>query len=490
MRQGRSRRRGGAARFNSTAISGAPSILGGHDWDHDGGTQRQVALGDDGKLYKDDGAGSFSTTLKTGLTVSAIIPVFVEGGKEAAANNRKLFVFTAKNVVQVLSANGATTADITTPPADWSGANQPSFGLMHEDRLWGGGNANDAHRLYYSDVDDHENFTGGVSGTIAVFPGEGEKIVAAISFKGVIIVFKFPTGIYIIDTTNVTVSNWRVDRLTAKLGTVSALSIAAIDNDILYMDQASNLHLISATQEFGDFRSSALSDIADMSPFLRANVNLAQMAKVQMVYYEAKREVHVAIAGIGSTDNNRRFVVDFNIPAFPRFRFSDRDTPISVWLRKDSDGIPRLTIGDDAGFVLNLDQESRSNVGAGYTGEFQTPNDDLSRLELRLGTSRKEGKFLELVMEPKGNFNLSVDILWDAAIHETVQFNMGVTGATLGSFVLDTDKLAEDQVINKKRRITGGGRRFAMAGRNSGDAQDFSIARAFLHFMSGGERLE
>lgn len=486
---GTMQKEGGTAKYNATALTGAPSVLGGHDWDHDGGTQRQVVLASDGTLQKDDGAGSFSTTLKSGLSVGDVLPVFVEGGKEAAANDRKLFIFTAKNVVQVLAANGATTSDLTTPPADWSGTSQPSFGLNHEDRIWGGGNSNDPHRLYSSRTADHENFIDGDSVQISVFPGEGEKIVAAVSFKGVMIVFKFPSGIYVVDTTNVTVANWRVDRLTPKLGSVSALSAVVIDDDVLYMDQAANLHLISATREFGNFRSSALSDIADMGPFLRNNLNLGQLAKVQSVFYEAKREVHITVAGTGSTVNNRRLVVDFNRPDLPRFRFSDRDIAVSLWLKKDSNGVERLTMGDDAGFIFNLDQESRSNIGVGYNGEFRTANDDLSRLDPRFGTIRKEGRFLELVVEPKGDFDLSVDIYWDDEVTQTVQFNMGEGGSTLGTFVLGTDKLAGDKVLNVKKRITGGGRRFSMAGRNSGDAQDFSVARAFLHFKPSGESL-
>lgn len=480
---------GGTAKYNSTVLSGAPSVLGGHDWDHDGGTQRQVVLADDGTLQKDDGAGSFTTTLKSGLSVGDVIPNFVEGGKEAAANDRKLFIFTAKNIVQILAANGVTTSDLATPPADWSGTSQPSFGLNHEDRIWGGGNSNDSHRLYFSDTTNHEDFTGGISGTISIFPGEGEKLVAAVSFKGVIIAFKFPSGIYVVDTTNVTVANWKVKRLTNKLGSVSSRSVVLIDDDILYLDQAANVHLIGSTREFGDFRSSALSDIADYGPFIRNNVNLGQLAKIQSVFYEAKREVHVAIAGTGSTVNNRRLVVDFNRPDLPRFRFSDRDTAVSLWLKKDSNGVERLTMGDNVGFVFDLDKDSRSADGVGYNGEFRTANDDLSHLDPRFGTIRKEGKFLELVVEPTGDFDLSVDIFWDDEVHQTIQFNLGTGGATLGTFVLDTDKLAGDKVLNKKRRITGGGRRFSMAARNSGNAQDFSVARAFLHFKPGNESL-
>jgi len=203
----------------------------------------------------------------------------------------------------------------------------------------------------------------------------------------------------------------------------------------------------------------------------------------------AKREVHFGLAGSGSTVNNRRLVVDFNRPDLPRFRFSERDTPESVWLKQDIDNVPRLTIGDDAGFVWNLDQDTRSKDGVGYEGKFESPQVDLSFLDPSLGTKRKEGKFLEIAVEPTGDWDLNVDILWDGAITQTVTFNMGITGATLGTFVLGTDKLAGSISLNRKKRITGGGRRFSIAGRNSGAGEDFSVSKFYLHFLVGDERI-
>jgi len=147
---GTMQKEGGAAKYNSSAITGAPAILGGWDWNHNGATQRMVVVTDGGKILKDSGAGTFGTTLATGLTVTdasgdPVAPVFAEGGKEAAANDRKLFIFTGRNQVQVLAADGAATSNLATPPADWTGANQPRFGLVHEGRMWGGGNVNEKY---------------------------------------------------------------------------------------------------------------------------------------------------------------------------------------------------------------------------------------------------------------------------------------------------------------------------------------------------------
>lgn len=480
---------GGASKYNSTVITGAPTIIGGWDWWPSDGVQRMIVNLSDGTIKKDSGAGTFAVTLASGLTVSGTVPMYVEGGKEVAANNRKLFIFTGKNVVQVLSGDGATTANIATPPADWSGANQPVCGAIHEARLWGAGNLNDPHRVYYSDTASHEAFTGGVSGSISVYPGEGEKIVGMMSFKGLLIIWKYPKGIYYIDTTDPTVANWKVRVVTRGTGGVSPLGQVIIDNDVLYLDAQGNYQLLSATQEFGNMAVNNLSQRNQINTFLRDNVNISQLMRTRAIYYGHKREAHFVLTALGGAVNNRRMVVDFNAEE-PRFRFSDRDTNDTIWLRQDTDSIQHPVIGDNAGFVWLIDRTVRNKDGVGYAGLFQTAQLDFSHVDIKFGIKRKNGQFLELVAEPKGNWNLAVEVQWDGITTQTVSFNMGNAGAAIGSFILDTDALGNDTLINKKRRITGGGRRFSLIARNAGAGEDFSISRFFLHFTLGDERLE
>lgn len=481
---------GGAAKYNDTALTGTPSVLAGHDWIHDGSTQRMVVFTSDGDLLKDTGGGDFTVTLASGLTTDAANPPqFVEGGKEAAANDRKLFFFSSQNAVQVLAADGATTSAITSPPADWSGTNQPLFGLIHEGALWAGGNPNDPHRLYMSLTTDHEDFLD-TPFSLSIFPGEGEALVGAVSFKKVIVAFKKPRGIYIVDTTDPSSANWKIFRLTSAGGAAGTGSIAIIDNDVAYLRPDGQIGLLSATSEFGDFANASLSQRHQFDDFAREDLNLAQIGRFVMAYYEAKRELHIGACGTGATTNNLRLVVDFNEPGNPRFRTSDRDTPVSLWLKQDSEGVERLTMGDDSGFVWDLDQETRSVDGSGYTAEFRSSNTDLSFLDPKFATIRKMGRFLEIVTQPKGNWDLNVGIYWDDVLHETITFNMGTSGAALGSFVLGTDQLSGDTLLNRKRRITGSGRRFSIDATQGGAGQDFQVSAFYLHFQPSNERLD
>jgi hypothetical protein len=493
------RKEGGIVAYSDDAIppappTGPPLILGGHDWDHDGSTQKAIVLTDAGDLRKDDGAGDFtSVILATGLTVSAnTSPVFAEGGKEAAANNRKLFLATGTNAVQVLSADGATTAALATPPADWS-ANPPTCMFNHVGRMWGCGNANDPHRLYYSTINDHEDFTGQGSGTLAIFPGDSEGIVHAYSFRGAIIVFKYPRGIYMVDTTPVSFFDWTVRKIANNLGMANTNCGAVIPNDLIFLDATREIRLLSTVDEFGDVGTTSLSDLAAFDDWMRENINPSGRKQWRCVYYPTKKEVHFAMTGVGATENDTRVVIDFLLGR-PRFRYSSRDKPISMWMRKVN-GIPELTIGTNTGVVVRLDQPTRSIVSTsgatrGYVGKFRTPNIDMSHLDPLMAGRRKNGHFLEAVIQPNGNWDLNCTVYWDGTAGDTVSFNQGFAGATLGAFVLGTDVLgSQGTIFTRKRRITGGGRRFSVEASNSGKGNDFSLARLYVHFHVSDDRI-
>lgn len=479
---------GGASKYNASALTGAPSVRGGYDWWPNTTTQRAIVVTSVGAILKDSGGGTFGTTLKSGLTININdVPQFVEGGKEVAANNRKLFIFTPNNQVQVLSGDGATTANIATPPADWSSV-FPVTGCLHQGRLIGAGNSNDPHRVYYTGTSNHEDFSAG--GSITCYPGEGEGIVKVMSFKGLILLFKFPYGIFYIDARDANPANWRVDKLNAVLGAAGPGCPVQLEDDVLFLDPQGNLHFISSTTEYGNLNLRSLTTEANFQAYVKDNFALAGMPRARGVLYPRKREVHFAVTGTGSTVNNLRMVVDLNRSPIARFRVSDRDVCESLWLRKDSSGVPSLASGDNAGFMWLMDSDTKSKDGAGYAAEFQSSHDDLSWLDPSFAYRRKQGRFLELVVEPLGNWNLDVQYYWDGKLAGTATFNMGVTGAALGSFTIGTDILGNNPIANRKRRITGSGRRFSIKGNNSGAAQDYSVSRFLLHFQPMDERLE
>ncbi|MDE1813930.1 MAG: hypothetical protein KGI05_04610 [Thaumarchaeota archaeon] len=481
---------GGTTPYNATPIAGAPSILGGFDWWPDSSTQRSIAYTSAGNILRDTGAGTYPTTVASGYSTSGIVPFFFEAGKEAAAKNKKLMILTGKDVPQCINGDGTTLTAFTAIPTDWAGANQPSCGAVHQFHAWYSGNLNQPHTLYYSTLTDHTDLNGTGSGTIQVFPGEGSKIVAMLSFKGLLVVWKWPFGVYLVNTTDSNSTNWGVTRVTSAIGAAGPRAIVVIDDDVLWMDAVGNIQSLVATLNFGNLSSINISQQKFMRPWIDTNLNVGQVKNVQGVYYAAKRQVHFAVAGFGSTNNTYRLVVDYMHLQSPRFRYSNMDTCQSLWMRLDSSYIARPASGDASGTVWLRDQAVKS-IGANgaYLAQFQTPHNDFSHIDPSLGPKRKLGQFIEVVAEPTGNWNVSAQVLWDGAVKQNIIFNLGVTGATLGTFVLDTNKLAGGAVNASRKRLVGSGRRLSVIFYNNQPGQDFSIARGYVSFLPATEKV-
>lgn len=453
--------------LSSTALAGATYFLGASYWNYDGATPKIVALDTVGRLLMDNYDGIFDDVLDTALTVTAdTYPVFVEGGKEVAANNKKLFIFTGANIVQVLSGAATSTANITTPPADWTAATQPTGGLIHDSRLWGYGNSNDPHRLYYTGTTDHEDFS--LGGSIPVYPGQGEKIVNAISYKGYIIVFKYPKGIYIVDTTSVLVAGWRVNKLNENLGGAGQGSAAVVEEDLIFIDHTGEIRTLAGITEYGDIGSRSLSDVHDISVFIRDNYQLSDNTKWRMIYYSKKRELHIGASSNEISVNNNRMVIDFN-RELPRFRNSTRDNCLYLFTR-EVDGVPEMLHCDNLGNIWQMDQPDKNKGGLGYTCLFQTTHSDLGD-----PTTVKNGEFLEIAFEPTGDVDISFDIIWDGVYQETTTINLDASDVVTGRMI-----------INKAVPLVGDGIRLSLIGRNNNADQDFALQGLWVHYSPAG----
>ena len=493
------RKEGGATKFNATELDGGAVVISGINWSPTGGNRRDVVFLDTGKVLKDSGAGTFATTLVSGLNSTREPPPwFVAAGGEAVGAPRKLMLFSSVNQVQFVDADGAVMAAIAAPAADWTGAgNFPTFGIAHGFRVFAGGNNSDPHRLYYSTTTDHEDFTGAGSGTVSIYPGEGERLVGGVSFRGALVVFKYPQGIYIVNTADPTPANWSVTPLTRAVGTLNQHTIVQVENDVMYLDVGGDTHALSVTQEFGDFTTSDIGDAENIHTFMRRYVNVAKLRRAQGIWYGRRQQVWWALPQLGSDDNNLRFITlleaiqgEQQAQMTRRFFMSRRDICISMWLRPDATEVPTPIIGDTEGFTWIMDRDARSKDGiAGYPFLFETANTDFGFFDQALATRMKAGHFLEINYEPRGDWDLTVEVFWDDVLSDTLLFNMGSGGAVLGSFLLDTDVLASSVVRSARTKMDGSGRRLRLVGSNSGDGQDISLANFYVHMTMMDERV-
>jgi hypothetical protein len=476
---------GGAQKFG-VPIGGTPLINHGIDFWPTPALQRTVVSTADGQIYKDDGTGNAWASLKAGLsTASPYNPFMVLGGAEAAGRNRKMFYCDGRNVVQVMSGDAAATADIALPPADWAGTNQPSGLAVHQGRLFGWGNPNNPHTLYYSNAQTGgqymEDFQGGDTGVFPVFTGEGQYISCAISFKGGLMVWKYPQGVYFLDTTTIgpAPSQWTLKKV-GNPGASGPNGAVLLENDVLWVAPDGSYHLGSATYAIGSVHA---SDIAyrKLGQYNVQNFNLGMLSSANLIYYTQKREVHLSIPGLGSTSFDHRLVLDLNREQDQGERWLtwDRDINPSIFMRRGTNTVPAMVMGDDKGQVWLLDQGNRDKNGQGYAFEFFLADTDFSQFVPQWAGKWKNLRYLQIEWVPGTTGNLNIEIYRDGVLSQT--FTQVITG---GGLVLpfNLPGIFGPQTLqnSNKRQLLGRCRRLSIRGTVTQTDADISISRLIV----------
>jgi hypothetical protein len=497
---------GGAQRQTLSSLPGP--LVGLYDWWPEAATQRTVAITTGGGVYVDDGVSwTFAITAAPEGTLATTTqrPYFVAGGQETPGAPRKLFVYTGASPIFVGEGDFTTLRVLPSAkrPADWVGARQPSCGIIHEGRHW----AFLGHTAYYTPSADHEDFVGTGAGSIPIAPGEGEAIVAAVSFRKMLVLFKRPRGIYVVDTSGDPLV-WRYDVQSRAVGAPGPWAVTPIPNDVAFVGSEGAIHLLSATAVERDAESSDISTIK-LGTWIREHIDPEALSRAILAWYGDKRLAYALFPGRGQatqlvsafqddafdldtfqiTDASStvgvpiyRLLIDFNNPSVgPRFAYSDRDDAQVLMMRRHQ-GIERPYIGTSAGSVYRLDHPDRVKDGEGFIGEFQTDHLDLGDLVAEWRGQAKNFDYLEFWLEGVGPYTLSVDIYIDGAKKTLtpLTFDLSGAGVPLGQFRLDVDRLAESTIVTRRRRLMWRGRRISIRGWNSGANQTFKIIRAFI----------
>ena len=480
---------GGSAKSNSVAITAAPAIMGGAEFWATDALQRRVVATADGKLYKDDLTGAFATTLASGLDLSRVT-YFAQGGLESTGRNRLLFAMNGYDKVQVLSADGLTTSDLATPPADWNAASKgPAFmfrmmtsaGQM----MGGGGTPTNLDYLYGSSAADHTVWTGTVLG-FNVYPGLGRKLVAGRQAFGRTWLWKWPRGIFWIDESAAAVTGWFAKIAHEQLGAaptpwaVTQIMHEEQGGPVAFVNQAGQMFLMEET-------SGTLSGVNFVNLCARQNLNLidtiatefnkSRFNRVQLHWYEDKNLLIGLYAAIGASAETRQLVIDMNDTPM-RAHISTKDTNEAMWFEQDADGIPRPIIGDNAGFVWKLDQTTRTVDGAGYGLRLRTSPTDFSDVKPEWAV-KKAFIRLHLEFEPVGNFDVTAKVYIDGVLKGTVTFNMGSAGSVLPFALPGT--LGGNEVRRRYKDIGADGWSFSVEFTESG-VNNPRLCRAWVEF--------
>lgn len=390
--------------------------------------------------------GDTGTPVKTARLVPA--------GLEAAGRPRRVFLFADGAIPGVFPRTPVGSTTPTVPPAfagagdssfwpdapaDWArlgsatlpADNSPINGTVVANRLAAWGNKNFPHAVYLSTPSDHTDFRTAQGALVLSTNSQvGERLYGGVNFQGLLVLWKFPRGIFLLDPSEPDTARWRIETKSEGLGCApSPHAVLPLDDDVLFLAADGTFHLLSAIDTPFGLQSSDLGSLLNINKWVREHVNLQALDRVTSVWYSHKRTAYFALPPTGATQCQLLLKFDFNARdregdgAGVKVSYSYRDTGDALALFRPVTSDYERPILGDAGVIYELDYGALSlKDNQPYVFRYRTPPLDMASVAPELRDTRKNWQFVEFVLEPAGDpgSTLTVDVYLDGRKTQTL----------------------------------------------------------------------
>lgn len=481
----------GSRQWNQTALPAGIRRFTEFFPQYQGNEQRIIALLEDGTMYML--LNNFSQQLisssdggPTNLNPNNYASMVV-GGAELAARPKKVFTFTGYDPVQVIAGENTTRTTISKPPPDWTGTNQPFWGVIHRGRLFAGGCPNNPYHVYASSATDQEDFTT-LPFNFDVYPGEGDTIVGGSVWRGRFFLFKYPQGAYYLVDDDSDSANWYFTKLTGDFGACSPQSFGTSGDDLLVANNYGSITSVQAAFQLGDVSLADIFFELNVRRFSIDQLRPDQVFQRDMIFYGYKRQFFVSFQSYMQPFPDRILCLDVQSPGQPaKISFSFKDQPTCLGLIRDGVRIARPYYGARDGFLYQMDCEDRwvgpeqGDERVAYEMDAQTPHMDFSQADALAGGQVKLFDFIQLEYEPTGNWNVNVTVYLDSRIMGTYPVNLSGR-SNLDQFPL-ADSVVDGEVgFSDRIPIYGEGKRISLRFRNNGLGQNVRLVKAYVYY--------
>ena len=448
--------------------------------------QYVIAVTRDGKVYSyTDRYTKKEITAETGapskLKITERVHI-VEGGLENVNSPKKLFIFTGNNPVQVIEGVPSKRRNLTSPAADWSGDNQPFFGIVFLGRLVAFGNRNLPHFVYVSTASNQEDFSTNPfdTGLANVFPGDGEKLQSAFIYKGRLHLLKYPKGLYGMEVQDIgNTHTWYFQKMNDDFGASSITATTAILDDVWVLNSDGAITSLSAAFKLGNIDSANIFKLMKVSNYIKQIASPLGVGERAAIYHSINKKAYFVYRSNTSNKNDMMLQFDFSEDN-PRLVLDTKNQPNCIALIKDVNLLQQVFYGSDDGFIYEMNGADRSVNDSGYLSEFQTPHIECG------APGDKNFDFVEIFYVPTGGWNVSCDVFIENKKTETKSFYLGRSNQ-LDQFVLDKNKLQGTSIRSHRLPIHGRGKTISLRFYQSAANQNFKIAKIVVYFRGAGQ---
>lgn len=491
----------GSLQWSATALPAG--IVALYDYWPVPGKQYTIAVTREGRVYRyldrftvveivpDTRFVSTSGAPPATLSVTERVCI-VEGGKEFVGVNgstqpAKLFIMTGNSPIQVIYGEETTRHNLLVPAADWNGQtgkkSYPDFGVIYLSRLWVFGNRNAPHYAYVSSNTvggtptyqyGHEDFSETTfnSAFFNIYPGDNERLISAFKYKTKFWMLKYPRGLYSLEIPDVgTPASWYFQKVNDDVGAATQLATAPVLDDTWVINSTGTIQSLSATLNLGGVESTNILNTMMIENYVQDLTSPLGIGERQAIWHEKGSTVYFLYRKKNSQLNSFLLRFDFT-SANPKVTIVTKDQANILAIRRDVSQVEQIIYGSEDGFIYQMNNATRSNgpfgAGAGYIGEFQTPN-------LNLGAdSDKNFDFVEIEYIPTGNVKLYCDVYIDGNRTQTIDFTLNKSNQ-LNQFILNKSRLQGRSTRRQRKSVSGRGRTISVRFYNSGNNENFRV---------------
>jgi hypothetical protein len=487
----------GFAAFDSTGV-GSVDLYGGHDWRPTTVLQYQVTAWSDGSVYRSGTADTDATTLKSGLTFTSPVH-FVTGGFQSLGTDRTLYMYSEGVRPQQVSGNGTSMANLTNDSVDW-GPEYPSAAVYHDARVYAFNLSTAPHNLYISALRDHGDFdleNGSV--VFSVYPGEGEYISAAMSYptpqdnSTLLYVFKYPYGVYKVDTTNITGYSLPSQRVRDDVGCAGSKAITKVGNDIFFVSSNGRLYSMRALETSVNTSDADITSQFNLDGYIDENLDFDRLKWIKLQYNEKTKELYYFFTSMESAgeQNDKGLVFNLSNPNATKISVYEQGEYFNdCWEYKTDTGDFSVYIGGEEGKFYSIDSENRSVDGSEIAAEVALPPTDFRWINPKLQGTRKRFDMIELSVIPTGDYDLDVTFVADGKDELTRVVNLSSGSATYGSATYGTSTYGGSTVLKKRIPVNVWAETLQIKFSNSGLNENFKLINLRIYFKQAGELYE
>jgi len=290
-----------------------------------------------------------------------------------------------------------------TDPASISSLFDPSCGMGYYGRIWCGGVAEAKDVVYYSNLLDGDDWTGGDTGLIDLSKVWGiDDVIAIAPFYGKLVIFG-KNNIVIYDSPE-TVGSLALNEVIRGVGLVSRDSVQAIGDDLVFLSNT-GLRSLGRTTEKDKL------PLTDLSLNIKDTLirNIGQSSNVKSVYVENE-----GIYIMSFVDKNITYVFDFkhftpnNAPRVTTWTFDNDREPSSMTYTATYG----LLVGQQDGGLAGYEGYYDTDLEGASTYTYSSYTSSIATTWINLGESIAASFLKRLFLVLEGGSGATLGLKW------------------------------------------------------------------------------